>query len=153
MAKKRGSRRRKKESALIRVGRALNRLLIVVTSLLIALYVLPFSLGFLEETDDVVLSNAGEEVTVQVLNGCGEKGLALTITRFLRSHGFDVVEMGNADHFDYATTQVIARDDWESASRVRGVLGVGELVSQPDSTLLLDVTVIIGPDCKVRTNE
>lgn len=145
--KKKRSPRRKKESRARRLGRVVNRFLIAVTLLLIAAYLIPFSSRILDNSEDTAFSATGKRVTVQVLNGCGERGLALDVTRFLRANGCDVVEMGNASHFHHNVTRIIAKNgNIEDARIVRDALGIGEISSDPDSTLLLDVTVLIGSD-------
>jgi hypothetical protein len=131
-----------------------NRIFIAVTFGLIALYLIPLStkVAQVEEDRGQVAESAvpepSEPITVQVLNGCGTAGLALEVTRFLRENNCDVVEMGNADHFKYKTTRIVARtEDLGKAEHVRAALGVGEVVSDPDPALLLEVTLIIGSDC------
>ena len=148
--KKKKKSTRRKESAAGRFGRAMTRVFIAVTALVIAVYLLPISNRVVERgaEDTAYSAPAGGEIQVQVLNGCGEPDLALRVARYLRAGGCDVVETGNADHFHYRTTRVTAKSgDPEAARRVRDVLGVGEIDSDPDSTLLLDVTVVIGADC------
>lgn len=86
-------------------------------------------------------------VKVEVLNGCGTAGLAKQVTDFLRLKGFDVVNMGNAENFDFPETIVVDRvGDVTSAWRVAGVLGVNNVIQQQDEDLLLDVTIILGRD-------
>ncbi|MBN1826207.1 MAG: LytR C-terminal domain-containing protein [Candidatus Eisenbacteria bacterium] len=141
---------RRKASPAERFGRAAQRFFIAVTALGIAVYLLPLSSRMVEENADDTASSApvAGEIKVQVLNGCGEPDMALQVARYLRTRGCDVVEMGNANHFHYRNTRVVAKSGVpEMARRVRDALGVGELASDPDSTLLLDVTVLIGADC------
>lgn len=144
-----GGRKRggKKESPAARLGRLLNRLLIVATFAAIALYVLPLSTTFIGDGDDTAVSAPGDPITAQVLNGCGESGLALEVTRYLRAAGVDVVEMGNGPHFHYESTKIVAMtEDTAPAERVRQILGFGEVISAPDPSLLLQVSVILGTD-------
>ncbi|RPJ42393.1 MAG: LytR family transcriptional regulator, partial [Candidatus Latescibacterota bacterium] len=122
----------------------MNRFAIAVAFGLVALYLIPLSTKVaqpVEERGEVAESAPwvpAEPVTVQVLNGAGKAGLALDVTRFLRENRCDVVEMGNADHFKYETTRIIARtEDRAAAEYVRSVLGVGEVASDPDPELLL----------------
>ena len=141
---------RRKESAASRFGRAMTRVFITVTALVIAVYLIPISNRVVERSaeDTAYSAPTDGEIQVQVLNGCGEPELALRVARYLRVRGCDVVEMGNADHFHYRTTRVIDKSgDPEAARRVRDALGAGEISFDPDSTLLLDVTVVIGADC------
>ncbi|MFH1679660.1 MAG: LytR C-terminal domain-containing protein [Candidatus Eisenbacteria bacterium] len=138
-----------------RLARLANRFFILVTFGLIALYLIPLSTKVVQERGDrsEIAESASsivpsEPVTVQVLNGCGEPGLALDVSRYLRERGCDVVEMGNADHFHHEETKIIARSgDLASAERVRAVLGFGEVSSSPDPDLLLEVTLVVGADC------
>ncbi|MFH1277695.1 MAG: LytR C-terminal domain-containing protein [Candidatus Eisenbacteria bacterium] len=146
-SRKKSRTRKKKEGLAARGARLVNRVLILLTFGLIALYLLPLSTKILDDGDETAVSAPGESVTVQVLNGCGESGLALKVTRFLRSAGLDVVEMGNAENFHHERTKIVAKtENTAAAERVRGILGIGEVVSAPDSSLLLQVSVIIGSD-------
>lgn len=87
--------------------------------------------------------------TVEVLNGCGVKGVAWRVTKRLRAAGFDVLTYGNADRFTYPVTLVLDRIGRpELAFAVAGSLGVQEVESRPDSSLRLDVTVVVGGDWK-----
>jgi len=87
-------------------------------------------------------------VRVQVLNGCGTRGLGGLVTDCLRSKGFDVRETGNAGRYDYARTQVINRTSDQTAGRaVADSLGVASVSHSPDRSLVdIEVTVIIGKD-------
>lgn len=89
--------------------------------------------------------NGSTSAVVEVLNGTGRAGLARTATRMLRSHGIDVVGYGNGD--SSGTTQVmIRRGDARRARLVVRALGTGAIVSEPDSTRRVDVTIILGDD-------
>ncbi len=86
-------------------------------------------------------------IRVEVRNGSGRAGAAGHLTELLRREGFDVVDFGNAERFDHARTIVIDRGGQPSEAReVAAALHGAPVVSQPDSTLLLDVTVIVGRD-------
>ncbi len=101
------------------------------------------------EVPDVPAARAapGERVRVEVLNAAGVPGLARTATRRLRERGFDVVYFGNARGFAPETTLVIDRVGQEALARdVAAALGVERVRSRPDSTLLLEVTVVVGTD-------
>jgi hypothetical protein len=89
----------------------------------------------------------GERITVEVLNGTGIDGLARTMTLSLRAQGIDVVYFGTADNDTMAHTVVFARtDDTTGLGRVLEILGVGTLVTEEDSLLLLDASVYLGLD-------
>jgi hypothetical protein len=65
----------------------------------------------------------------------------------LRRAGIDVVDYGTArDSAADTTTIVIRRGDSTAAIRVRQVLGVGRIRVDPDPRLLLDASVLVGPD-------
>jgi len=83
---------------------------------------------------------------LEVLNGSGRSGLARQATERLRSGGFDVVYFGNAPAradssvvLDRAGEPAIAR---AAADR----LGIARTRDAPDTTLLLDATVVLGRD-------
>jgi hypothetical protein len=83
---------------------------------------------------------------VEVLNGTDIDGLARQVTRTLRRQGIDVVYFGSAGAPADSTTLLIRRGDSAAARAVRAALGLGRIVAQPDTNLLLDLTVLLGPD-------
>lgn len=86
-------------------------------------------------------------VRIEVLNGSGVPGVARAATRRLRDWGFDVVYIGNARTFDHEETQVLLRaGDLAAAEAVAQALAAGTPVSAPDSSLALEVTVVLGKD-------
>ncbi len=91
----------------------------------------------------------GERVTyaVEVVNGTDVDGLARAVTRRLRHQGIDVVSFGSATGGGTDSTLVLVRrGDGAAGLAVRKALGIGRVASAPDSTLLLDVTVLLGRD-------
>ena len=44
------------------------------------------------------------DVEIEILNGCGEPGLAAKFSQLLRNERVDVVRSENADHFEYEKT-------------------------------------------------
>ena len=89
-----------------------------------------------------------DPIRIQVLNGCGVRGMARRIANCLRSKGFDVRETGNADRYDYTESQVIGRvDDSVLARMVADDLGVSAISMDPNPALVdIEVTVTIGLD-------
>lgn len=86
-----------------------------------------------------------DSIKVEVLNGTNRDGLAVDVTRLLRSRGFDVVVIGNAQSSE--STRVLARrGNDEAARRVARALGQGQPEVAPDSLRFVDVTVIVGSD-------
>lgn len=92
-------------------------------------------------------SRRGERVRVEVLNAGGVSGAAREATRILRDRGFDVVYFGNARGFAPDSSQVIDRAGRaELAEEVARALAIPRVRTRPDSTLLLEVTVVLGAD-------
>lgn len=90
-------------------------------------------------------TNSMGRIRVEVLNAGGEAGMARVATDRLRDQGFDVVFFGNADTFDQDSTLVLDRSGRLEAARAVGeVMGAKSIISQPDSNLYLDVTVLLG---------
>lgn len=90
---------------------------------------------------------ASKRVRVEVLNAAGRAGLAREATRRLRARGFDVVYFGNAGEFGRDSSVVLDRvGDLRTARSVAGALGIRSVASEPDSSRLLDVTVVLGLD-------
>lgn len=92
-------------------------------------------------------------MTVEVLNASGKSGLARTGTRMLRSAGLDVVNYftapGNIGTLD--STRILVRRGGLSAGEVvRKALKLGTVVLRPDSTRLVDVSVLLGGDFAAR---
>ena len=97
----------------------------------------------------VALPIPGEDlpIEVEVLNASNVDGLARSTTRLLRRAGIDVVFFGTARQNDLDSTLILVRSgDSTLADPIRDVLGVGRIVVAPDSSLLLDVTVMLGRD-------
>ena len=85
----------------------------------------------------------GVRIKVEVFNGTRTNGLARHATLFLRDHGFDVVGSGTSTE-QRATTVVYDRSghpDW--AARVGRAMNA-PVVTLPDSSRYLDVTVVLG---------
>ncbi len=83
---------------------------------------------------------------VEVLNGTRRQGVARTATRMLRSHGVDVVFLGNADSAERLTRVIVRRGDPDRARTVSAVLGAGTIVVETDTFRRVDVSVILGED-------
>lgn len=93
------------------------------------------------------LPQIGERVRVEVLNAGGERGVARIATDELRSLGFDVVYFGNAETFDAEMSAVVDRvGRMEAARAVANALGIRNVRSEPDTSLYLDTTVLLGRD-------
>jgi hypothetical protein len=89
----------------------------------------------------------GVRVRVEVLNGGGRVGVARSATSLLRDRGFDVVYYGNAGSFDRDSSVVLDRvGQMAWAEAVAEALGIGNVRSEPNPNLYLDVSVVLGRD-------
>jgi hypothetical protein len=91
----------------------------------------------------------GGVIQIDVLNGCGAAGAASSITAYLRSRGYDVVEIHNYKTFDVAETMVIDRTgNRKDAEKVAAALGIsdGNLIVQISPDYYVDVSLVIGKD-------
>jgi hypothetical protein len=89
------------------------------------------------------------QIRIQIMNECGDEKIAQKMTDHLRACGMDVVEVRNAQSFDFSETVVIDRiDDQDRAKAVSKALGLNpaKVVRQLNSQEMVDVTVIIGKD-------
>lgn len=86
----------------------------------------------------------GTRVRVEVLNGTTQRGLARRATRAMRDAGFDVVASGNGDgETDSSVVYVRSgRMDWGAWAVT--ALGGARLVTRPDSSRDLDLTIVVG---------
>jgi hypothetical protein len=92
---------------------------------------------------------SGEVIQIDVLNACGIDGAASTMTSYLRSRGYDVVEMRNYKTFDIQESLVIDRiGNMDNARRVAYALGIDKrnVVQQISEDYYVDVSVLIGKD-------
>ena len=88
-------------------------------------------------------------VQLDVLNGCGVKGAAAAFTGYLRTTGFDVVEMKNYKMSHMPLTLVVDRvGDLVAARSVAVALGVStsNIIQQLNPDYFVEVSVIIGED-------
>jgi hypothetical protein len=89
----------------------------------------------------------GERVRVEVLNAGGVRGAASQVTDRLRDSGFDVVYFGNAPTFGESSSRVLLRAGPAiQAEAVARALGIPEVESREDPSLLVEVTVLVGAD-------
>ena len=98
------------------------------------------------------MSNPIQDIKVEVLNGCGIKGIAARTADFLRANHVDVVRSDNADNHAYPNTIIIGRNEnMESLKVVAKSFGFAlddktHILIDPDESLGVDVTVILGKD-------
>ncbi|MBI4417769.1 MAG: LytR C-terminal domain-containing protein, partial [Ignavibacteriales bacterium] len=97
---------------------------------------------------EVVDGGRVHTIQLDVLNATGETKLAQKMTDYLRSRGFDVVELGNHRGGLEKTLVIDRTGNTQAAVQVAEVLGVPreQVVQKLDKTLYLDVSVYIGND-------
>jgi hypothetical protein len=92
---------------------------------------------------------SNKTLQIDVQNGTGVQGIANKVMEFLRSRGFDVVEMGNFSSQDIKTSMVIDRTgNTKNAKLVAQSLGIQEkyIIEQVNRNYFLDATVVVGRD-------
>ncbi len=92
---------------------------------------------------------SGSTLQIDVQNGTGIQGLGNKFMEFLRTSGFDVVDMGNFSSSDEKNSFVIDRaGNIRNAKRVAVSLGISEkyVIQQVNKNYFLDATVVIGKD-------
>ena len=88
-------------------------------------------------------------IQVEVLNGCGKKGLGENAISFFRNKKIDVIQSGNYISFEIPKTLVIDRvGSIEKAKIIASLLGVDSLsiLRHYNKNYFLDVSVILGKD-------
>lgn len=88
-------------------------------------------------------------LTAEVLNGAGIAGVANEVSSVLHQDIVEVLRVGNAEHFQYATSQVLVN----SEADVQRVAGIASMLSanvlvNPARDSKTDVTIIIGRNYK-----
>ena len=108
---------------------------------------------------EVYQKNPMRNIKIEVLNGCGIKGIAAKTSEYLRSnHRIDVIRSDNADRYDYPNTLIIGRNEnLEKILLVSKSFGVSidnkNIVRhEPNESLGVDVTVILGKDINSYSN-
>ena len=94
--------------------------------------------------------NTGHKVQISVLNGCGIKGVADLYTNFLRNTGYDVIDYGNAPHFEFKKTKLLVHNK-NHKNFIYEIVDLLELNPQQleynyDKNIFYDLTLVIGAD-------
>jgi hypothetical protein len=90
---------------------------------------------------------------VKVLNGSGEKGKATTVKDDLKTAGYEEILTGNADAFDYDTTEIQVKDGKTDLGQLmKGDLkdhaASATITKLSDKETTADIIVIVGKDYK-----
>ena len=101
---------------------------------------------------EIYEANPVMDIQIEILNGCGEPGIAAKFSDFLRNIRVDVVRSENADHFDYDKTILIQRNEnIFGMKHVASALGFdinnpNQVITAADPNLDVDITLVIGKD-------
>jgi LCP family protein required for cell wall assembly len=86
-------------------------------------------------------------IRVEVLNGSGKPGLATSVSKMLKSKGFDVVNVSTADRSDYETTSIYTYHyDAGKMKALSRVFSFGVVKTMTGQRSDVDITIIIGKD-------
>jgi len=104
------------------------------------------------EEDKAKLAEEGAKIIVH--NGSTAGNLAAQTSAFLKEHGLQVVEFGNAERFDYPTTTIVDFTGKEyTVQYLARLLNISEDNIQPftGSHSEIDIRLIIGADFQLPT--
>jgi calcineurin-like phosphoesterase len=102
-----------------------------------------------DSTSQMTKQPSNKTLQIDVQNGTGVQGIANKVMEYLRSKGFDVVEMGNFSSQDIKTSMVIDRTgNTKNAKLIAQSLGIPEknIIEQVNRNYFLDATVVVGRD-------
>ncbi len=113
-----------------------------------------------EEVDELVEEVVVEEqiVSVTILNGVGNPGLGSEVSEILKEHKYkngsdiyDVREIGNAENFNYNTTEIRIYDlnklyIMTAADKIIDYLGTGNIITFEGDKTNSDIIIILGAD-------
>ena len=85
-----------------------------------------------------------EEITIDVLNGCGVRGIAGRFAEILREEGYQVREVRDADVFTYTHSHIISRVENKEVQGIMEIFNQAELLSEEPQADEPMVTIIIG---------
>ena len=93
-------------------------------------------------------SNTEIKAEIEILNGCGELGVANLYSNFLTQKGFDVIDSKNADNFDYLNTNILVhkKEKMDAAKNLSKILNINNI--KLDEGGMWDLSLIIGKDYK-----
>ncbi|MBK7256554.1 MAG: LytR C-terminal domain-containing protein [Ignavibacteriae bacterium] len=139
--------RLKRPSSGLWLNIAIGILGVVVLYLSYALIVRMF---FAPQVDTLREGDArGRVIQIDVLNGCGVARAGTAMTSYLRSRGYDVVEIRNYHRFDVKRSLVIERTgQMKNAEKVARALGIdrAQIIQQLNPDYYVDVSVVVGQD-------
>jgi len=93
-------------------------------------------------------SNTEIKAEIEILNGCGELGVANLYSNFLIQRGFDIIDSKNADNFDYLNTNILVhkKNKMDIAKGLAKILKIKDIKLSEGG--MWDLSLIIGKDYK-----
>ena len=93
-------------------------------------------------------NNIDIKAEIEILNGCGEVGVANLYSNFLMRKGFDVIDSKNADNFDYLNTNILVhkKEKMNAAKNLAKILKIKNI--KLNDSGVWDLSLIIGKDYK-----
>ena len=92
-----------------------------------------------------LIENKYKGLNIEVLNGNQMPGIAHRVANKMKELGFNVVNIDNADHFDYQkTVLIIYRKDIKPDDYLREIFGDIEIIRKEELNKEIDMTIIVG---------
>ena len=91
------------------------------------------------------------DVVIELINGNGESGVCGKYKEYFTKKGVDVINVGNAENFNYEKTVIyLHTDSYKKARIISKILGVGvnTVLKETTPSVNCDVSVILGKDYK-----
>jgi len=86
-------------------------------------------------------------IKLEVLNGNAMSGVAHRIAKDLELQGFEIVNIGNADRFDYEKTKIIVYSKKVNLdNEFKKLFNDFEIVNENQTNTNLDLVIILGKD-------
>jgi len=111
-----------------------------------------------EQTPSEETAVVERTIDVTILNGVGTLGIASGLSDSLKSQAYDsgknkfnIIEVGNADNFNYDTTEIIVYASSEAivmngANDIKVILKTGNITTGEDEIAGSDIIIILGTD-------
>ena len=90
-------------------------------------------------------------IKMEILNGCGDSGIASRYTKFLMSLGYDVIDNNNANNFNYNKSLIkFHTANHDMAKVIAKSMGIEDqnIIEELNPNLAFDVSLILGKDYK-----
>jgi hypothetical protein len=122
----------------------------IVSLLILSLYSRLFYFNSINPEVNKSNNTITKVIQLDILNGCGEDGIAKKARIYLKNRGFDVVQVGNFDKIVDVSYVIDRKGDIESAKMLAKAIGIKDSLLQIviDSSMSLDCSIVIGKDFK-----